>query len=103
MPRSSLRSELNAVRTSVRSLQRLLDRLAKRARQLELAAAKNSAPPPRRKITITPKRRAQLKLQGQYMGYMRQLKPREKARVKAAKAKGGYKAGIRKARELAGR
>ena len=43
----------------------------------------------------------QLKLQGQYMGYMRQLKPRQKARVKAAKAKGGYKAGIGLAKRLA--
>ncbi len=30
----------------------------------------------RRKLTITPARRAQLKLQGQYLGYMRGLKPR---------------------------
>jgi hypothetical protein len=35
------------------------------------------------------------------MGYMRQLKPRQKARVKAAKEKGGYKAGIGLAKRLA--
>ena len=35
------------------------------------------------------------------MGYMRQLKPGQKAKVKAAKAKGGYKAGIGLAKKLA--
>lgn len=103
MPRTSLRTELTAARTSIRSLQKLIDGLAKKARALELAAATNGKPTPRRKMTITPQRRAQLKLQGQYMGYMRQLKPRQKAQAKAAKEKGGYRAGIKRARELAGR
>ena len=102
MPRSSLRSQLTAARTSILSLQKLLYRLGKTARQLELAAATNGAPA-RRKLTISPQRRAQLKLQGQYMGYMRQLKPTQKAQVRAAKANGGYSAGIKKAKELAGR
>jgi hypothetical protein len=80
----------------MRQLEKLLASIAKRARALELAAATNGSPVRggRRKITITPQRRVQLKLQGQYMGYMRQLTPRQKAEVKAAKAKGGYKAGI---------
>ncbi len=69
--------DLTTARRSMRQLQKLLDHLATKARALELAAAKsNGAAPLRRKMTITPKRRAQLKLQGKYMGYMRQLKPR---------------------------
>ena len=100
MPRTSLRSELTAARTSLRHLQRLITGLATKARQLERTASKNSGPPGR-KLTLTPQRRAQLTLQGQYMGYMRQLKPRQKAQVKAAKAKGGYKAGISLAKRLA--
>jgi hypothetical protein len=58
------------------SLELLMDRLAKKAGALELAAATNASP--RRKLTLTPKRRAQLKLQSQYMGYMRPLKPQQK-------------------------
>ena len=104
MPRNSLRSQVTAARISLRQLQRALDRLAKKARALELAAAANGSPVrgSRRKLTLTPQRRAQLKPQGQYMGYMRLLKPRQKAQVKAAKAKGGYKAGIAAAKRLAG-
>jgi hypothetical protein len=37
------------------------------------------------------------------MGYMRQLKPAQKARVKAVKEKRGFEAAIRIARTLAGR
>jgi hypothetical protein len=42
-----------------------------------------------RKLTLSPARQAALKLQGQYIGYMRGLPPRQKAQVKALKlAKG---------------
>jgi len=51
-------------------------------------------------MTITPKRRAALKLQGQYMGYMRQLPARKKALVKAVKEKRGVEAAIAAARKL---
>ena len=45
-------------------------------------------------------RRAALKLQGQYMGYLRNLKPRQKAEVKAVKVKKGILAAIAAARRL---
>ena len=41
-----------------------------------------------------------LKLQGAYMGYMRQLKPAQKARVKAIKARRGFESAIRAAKSL---
>jgi hypothetical protein len=44
-----------------------------------------------------------LKLQGSYLGFMRQLKPVQKAKVKAVKAKKGMLAAIRSARKLAKR
>ncbi len=94
----SIRPQLRVIRSSLRQLERAVLTLATKARLLERAALKSSKT--RRKITITPKRRAQLKLQGQYMGYMRQLKPRQKAQVKAAKEKGGYGAGIAAAKKL---
>lgn len=43
---------------------------------------------------IVPKRRAQLKLQGAYMGIIRQLGPRAKPRVQAVKEKRGFEAAI---------
>ena len=55
-----------------------------------------------RKLTLSPQRRAQLKLQGQCMGYKRNLKPKQKAQVRAAKERGGYRAGVAVARRLAG-
>ena len=55
---------------------------------------------PRRKLRLSPARRRSLKLQGSYMGYMRQLKPREKARVKAVKDKKGFPAAIAVARRM---
>jgi hypothetical protein len=54
----------------------------------------------RRQITLSPERRAQLKLQGEYMGYMRQLKPAQKKQVKAVREKRGIEAGIRLAKQL---
>ena len=49
-----------------------------------------------------PTRRAQLKLQGSYLGFMRQLGPRQKARVKAVKEKRGFEAAIGVARSITG-
>ena len=57
------------------------------------------AEPAKRKLRITRARRAQLKLQGAYMGYMRQLKPAQKARVRVIKERRGYEAAIRVARQ----
>ncbi len=55
----------------------------------------------KRTLSLSPRRKAALKLQGQYMGHMRQLKPRAKAKVKATKATKGYAAAIRLAKRLA--
>ncbi|MGE5126519.1 MAG: hypothetical protein ACM3PV_09510 [Betaproteobacteria bacterium] len=56
---------------------------------------------PRRRLRLSPRRRAALKLQGQYMGYLRGLKPRQKARVKALAAAKGVRAAVGLARGLA--
>ena len=47
------------------------------------------------------KARASLKLQGRYMGYMRQLKPAQKAQVRKIKQTKGVRAAIARARQLA--
>jgi hypothetical protein len=46
-------------------------------------------------------RRAALKLQGQYIGYLRNLKPRQKAQVKALRARKGLRAAIAMAKRVA--
>jgi hypothetical protein len=53
------------------------------------------------KLNLSPKRRAQLKVQGQYMGYLRGLKPKQKAEVRKIRERKGVEMAIRKANELA--
>ncbi len=50
---------------------------------------------------LSAKARASLVLQGRYMGYMRQLKPRQKAQVRKTKEAKGVKAAIVRAKQLA--
>jgi hypothetical protein len=52
-------------------------------------------------MTLSPKARASLVLQGRYMGYMRQLKPRQKAQVRRIKETKGVRTAIVMARKLA--
>jgi hypothetical protein len=54
-----------------------------------------------RKLRLSPARRAALKLQGQYMGYVRGLKATQKAQVRKLKAAKGIQAAIRMAKNLA--
>jgi hypothetical protein len=52
---------------------------------------------------LSAKARASLVLQGRYMGYMRQLKPRQKAQVRKIKEVKGVRAAITKAMSMARR
>ena len=103
--RGSLRRSLGAIERAFAEIESTLSTLAKRVRRAERQAARRvsgaGGRPMRRRVHLTPARRAQLKLQGAYMGYMRQLGPRHKAQVKATKEKKGYVAAIRMARGLA--
>jgi hypothetical protein len=101
-PRPSLAKHLRTIRRSTRLIARAVVQLASRVRRVEVEAAQKPAASARktRKLRITPARRAQLKLQGRYLGYMRQLGPRQKARVKAVKEKKGFEAAIRVAKRL---
>jgi hypothetical protein len=57
----------------------------------------------RRRAKMSPKVRALRRLQGKYMGYVRRLKPAEKAKVRAVREKQGMQAAIRMATSLAAR
>ena len=107
MPRSvkkiSIGRELASARRSLRALEQSLARLAA---QVRVIGRNNSSTPkgkPRRKLKLMPARLKALRLHGRYLGYMRQLKSRAKAEVRALRAKKGVKAAIKHARKLAGR
>ena len=113
MPRRAhnpLDKHIQAVRVTLRRLDGQLRGLvpafakATKASVATVAAAKaKTVKLPGRKLRLSPERRRALKVHGQYLGYVRQLKPRQKAQVKAAKAKGGYRAAIAMAKKLATR
>ncbi len=99
LQRGSVGRDVQAIRRSLGSISRALARLAP-----ALAAATRSPGKPvrqRRKLRLSPARRAALELQGQYMGYLRNLKPRQKAQVKALRARKGLRAAISEAKRLA--
>jgi hypothetical protein len=100
--RSSVSSELQVIARSLGSISEALTRLAPlvdHANGAAVAAIPAVRAP--RKLNLTPQRRAALKLQGQYMGYLRGLKPRQKTRVKSLAASKGVRAAVSLARELA--
>ena len=93
-PHPSLKKSLRAIEKAFADIVALAVALADRMRVAERVVGRATTAKPRRKLTITPKRRAQLKLQGAYMGFMHQLGPRQQARVKAVKEKRGFEAAI---------
>jgi hypothetical protein len=100
--RPTLKKSLRGLARIFADIQVVLADVERRLRSAERAAGTKSSPQSR-KLRITPKRRAQLKLQGAYMGYMRQLGPRQQARVRAVKEKKGFEAAIRVAKGMAAR
>ena len=96
---SSLSREILAIRVSLSALDKALSRFAKRAGDADHRRAV-SLERPRRRLKLSPARLKALKLHGRYMGYIRQLKPRAKAQVKALREKKGVKAAIARARRL---
>ena len=97
MPKSTLSSEVRAMRLALRQLGRAFDRFAVQLDKTNAAGTK----PHRRKLHLTPARRAALKLQGRYLGYMRPLKPAQKAKVKKIRATKGIRSAIAAAKRLA--
>ena len=100
--RRSIGREILLIRRSLASIMRSLVRLGP---ALEAPAAGGRKLPERRGRTLrlSAERRAALRLQGQYMGHLRSLKPRQKSRVKALRAAKGVRPAIAFARRLAKR
>jgi hypothetical protein len=93
---AGLSHEIRAIRMALQQLQRSLDRLVPALS----ASGAWGVPAPRRKLKLTPARRAALKLQGQYMGYMRGLGPTQKNKVKRIRDAQGIRAAIAAAKRL---
>jgi hypothetical protein len=101
--RRSVATEIAVLRRTLRGLDRSLRRLgAMLVAGISSGAASRQRSAPRRP-RLSAKARAALKLQGRYMGYVRQLKMGQKARVKNLRKTRGVRAAIVSARKLLGR
>jgi hypothetical protein len=106
MPHTStaITRELQTIRTSFRQLARSFSRLAPVLGKgaMSMATVQEDTKRPRKKPRLSVATRAALKLQGKYMGTMRGLKPRQRAKVKTIRAERGIKAAIKTAERMAG-
>lgn len=91
-------THVSALVRDINTLMRGLQNAAQQAAKKSSASAAGNAP--RRRRALTPKDRARLKLQGEYLGLMRHLPKTHHARVKAVRAKRGYPPAIKLARQL---
>ena len=99
-----MKRSLRAIERAFADIENLFTGLIDRVRVAESGTGrklKESGKP--RRLRITPKRRAQLKLQGAYMGFMRQRGPRQQARVRAVKEKRGFEAANSVAESMTGK
>lgn len=97
---SNVSQQFRAIRRSLGKLERSIVRLAALTNGAGIGVSA-ATPAPKRTLKLSPKRRADLKLQGAYMGYLRQLKAREKAEVRDVREKKGYPAAIALAKRYA--
>ena len=102
--RSRITVEIRTVQQSLSALDGALRRLAS-----AIGTEKATGPAPARtstrkrsrpKLKLSASRRAALELQGRYMGYLRNLKPKQKIQVKELRAKKGSHAAIALAKRL---
>jgi hypothetical protein len=104
-PQRSISREIGSIRRSLSTAGAALGRLAPLLERLarERVAAAPGTAPSRAPLRLSPERRRALKLQGQYIGHLRNLRPRQKAQVKALRETKGIAAAIGLARKLGNR
>ena len=102
-PYQSLRRQINRLRRSISAMDRALSGLARAIIRAPATKRRKTAKATGRVMRLTPARRRALKLHGRYLGYIRQLNPRQRAEIRGLRAKKGVRAAIAKARKLAGR
>lgn len=98
--RSRISTELLTLRHTLKAFDRSLRRLTP---LLSAGAVLNGASSQdgRSRPRLSAKARATMVLQGRYMGYVRQLKPRQKEQVRKIREAKGLRVAIGKARALA--
>ena len=99
-PRRSISSEITSLRHTLKAFDRSLRRLTPLLS--DGAALKASSNENDRSLRLSAKVRAAMVLQGRYMGFMRQLKPRQKALARRIREVKGVRAAIVRARRLGG-
>jgi hypothetical protein len=99
--RSSVKREIALIRRSLTSMEKAFGRLAPLLQQGNGTRPQDGSAGGRRKPRLSPARRAALKQQGQYLGRLRGLKPRQRAQVKAMREKRGVRSAIALAKRLA--
>jgi hypothetical protein len=97
---SRTKERASRARVALKNVERQIEKLVATIRELERMKTPAGSGP-RRTLKLSPGRKAALKLQGAYMGFMRQLGPRQQNRVKAVKAAKGLPAAIKLAKQLA--
>ena len=93
--------KIRVLRQQLSAFDKSLRRLASMVGQLNGRIERRRKPRGGTRRTLSRKARASLVLQGRYMGYMRQLKPRQKAQVRKTKEAKGVRAAISQAKRLA--
>ena len=97
----SSRKKIHAIRTSFRNLATSFARLGPAlAYQAETNSPRTTKGTGRKKPRLTSKRRAELKLQGKYLGTMRGLSAAKRAKVKKIHTEKGIRAAIALAKTL---
>ena len=92
--------EIRNLRTSFRNVERSLQRIAEILTHHDGRMIPKGRTNGRARPRLSAKSRASLVLQGRYMGYMRQLNPRQKAQVRRIRAAEGVRVAVQKARQL---
>ncbi len=95
--RRSIRRELQSISRSLASVSRAFARLGPVLESMARGANPALVPRPR---NLSPQRRAELKLQGSYIGHVRKLSLKLRARVKKLREEKGVRAAIRLAKAL---
>jgi hypothetical protein len=92
-------SHVRRIRRSLAAIGAALRRLDRQMQEIRAAGGHGGRRPTARR-KLSPQRRAALKLQGQYIGHVRLLRPRQKAQVRAMRASKGVRAAIGLAQRL---
>ena len=102
MARTSVAREILTIRRSFAQLAAAFARIGPvlTEREVEVREARK-AMRPKRVLNLSAKRRANLEVQGKYMGTMRGLKPAQRDIVKKIRVEEGIAAAIREAQKLA--